>query len=140
MLKEHLDYYNISIYKLAKEADVPYSTVNDLVNRKVDIDYINYKTVKRLAQYFGYSSDQFYLMCNDDNYVFHDDFYGKVYFKRSKPYMEIYDHENKVLYDIRLEDFKEHNDKFLLDYGRYALELKSKELKEKEIVERMNRK
>ena len=138
MLKEHLKYKNISIYKLAKEADVPYSTVNDLVNGKVDIDFVNYKTVRQLAKFFGLSSEQFYLMCKDKDYVFDDELYGKVYYKKNKPYMIIYNYSEEVEFDIELQDFKENNSLFLMDYARYELELKSKELEKKRVLEELD--
>ena len=35
MLKEYLDYNKTGIYHLSKSAQIPYSTLNDLVNKKM---------------------------------------------------------------------------------------------------------
>ena len=40
MLKEYLQKNNISVYKLSKKSDVPYSTLNDLVNLKLPVENI----------------------------------------------------------------------------------------------------
>ena len=38
MLKDHLKEKQISIYSMSKACGIPYSTLNDLANGKVDID------------------------------------------------------------------------------------------------------
>lgn len=38
MLKEILKQKGDSIYKVSKEADIPYSTINDLINEKTEIE------------------------------------------------------------------------------------------------------
>ena len=59
MLKELLIEKNLSVYKLAKETNLPYTTVNELVLGKKNINECNVKTIKTLATYFNYSTDKF---------------------------------------------------------------------------------
>ena len=58
MLKEYLDKNKISIYQLSKSAQIPYSTLNDLVNKKMDGKNCSTGTIKKLAAALGMSMDQ----------------------------------------------------------------------------------
>lgn len=42
---------DLSAYRIAKEADVPYMTVNDLVNGKSSIDNAKFSTIEKLYNY-----------------------------------------------------------------------------------------
>lgn len=137
MLKKHLDYNNISTYKLSKGSGVPYSSVNDLVNGKVNIDMLKYKTVSSLARFLGYSSDQFYLLCKDKNYVFYKNLYGILSFSDNKPKLDIYNLKDEKIDEEYLPDLKENIDLFLSSLGRYTLEKKYKENLEKELVKKL---
>ena len=59
MLKEYLKQHNISIYSLAKDCDVAYSTLNDLANGKVDVMNCRLGMVKKLSDALGLSIDEF---------------------------------------------------------------------------------
>lgn len=63
MIKDHLKSKNISIYALAKSSGVPYSTLNDLVNGKVQIDSVKVGVVRRVAKALGLTIDELYDMC-----------------------------------------------------------------------------
>lgn len=140
MLKEHLKYSNISIYKLSKESGVPYSSVNDLVNNKVDINMLKYQTVKSLAHCLGYSSDQFYLLCTNNNYVFYENLYGHISFVENKPKIDIYNLKGDKIDDKFMPDLKEYNDVYLYSLGRYFLKKEIKLLEKKRIMELLKKK
>lgn len=66
MLKDHLKKKKISIYHLAKETGIPYSTVNDLVNHKISIDSFRMGPAKKLAEFLDMPLDDFYDLCESD--------------------------------------------------------------------------
>lgn len=57
----------ISIYKLAKDSRVPYSTLNDMVNHKIVVDNYKFGAARKLADALNLSLDEFYKICRDDN-------------------------------------------------------------------------
>ena len=65
MLKELLRQKNMSIYKLAGISGIPYSTLNDIVNYKVDIANIRAGIVFKLAQILNVSMDELYELCTN---------------------------------------------------------------------------
>lgn len=65
MLKEFLHQKNISIYKLAHISEIPYSTLNDIVNHKVDIANIRAGIVFKLADILNISMDELYELCTN---------------------------------------------------------------------------
>ena len=42
---------DLSAYRISKEADVPYMTVNDLINGKSSIDNAKFSTIEKLYKY-----------------------------------------------------------------------------------------
>ena len=50
---------NISVYKLAAECSLPYTTVNELVLGKKNPEQCNYRTLSALARFFGLSIEDF---------------------------------------------------------------------------------
>jgi len=51
-LKEKLNINGKSLYMISRETGIPYTTINELVNGKNDINRCPYETVARLAAYF----------------------------------------------------------------------------------------
>ena len=49
MLEDYLEKKNISIYKLAQMSNLPYTTVNELVNGKKKLEDCKYKTLEAIA-------------------------------------------------------------------------------------------
>ena len=66
MLKDYLREKNISIYSLSKRSGIAYSTVNDLVNGKVDIANCKVSLLKRLSEQLGMSMDSMYSICSGE--------------------------------------------------------------------------
>lgn len=62
MLKDYLVRNNMSVYALSKGSGVPYTTLNELVNNKKDIDECSFKTVSRLAAYLGVTIEKLYYI------------------------------------------------------------------------------
>ena len=66
MLKEYLVRNNMSVYALSKGSGVPYTTLNELVNNKKDIDECSFKTVRKLAAYLGITAENLYYIASQD--------------------------------------------------------------------------
>lgn len=64
MLKELLHHKGLSLYKLSEVSGIPYSTLNDIVNYKVDIANIRAGILFKLADILGLSMDELYELCN----------------------------------------------------------------------------
>lgn len=64
MLKSFLQERNITVYKLAKESLIPYSTLNDLVNYKLPVENMRCGQLRVLADTLGVDMDSLYSMCS----------------------------------------------------------------------------
>ena len=58
--------HNISIYSISKSSGIAYSTLNDIVNCKVEIDNVKAGILYALAKTLGISMDALYELCRDD--------------------------------------------------------------------------
>ena len=65
MLKEYLEMRNISIYSVSKRSKIPYSTLNDIINCKVEIANVKAGILHALAKSLGISMDALYELCKD---------------------------------------------------------------------------
>ena len=66
MLKGYLNEKNISVYSISNSMGIPYSTVNDLLNGKVDITNCKVSLLKRLSEQLGMSMDAMYSICSGE--------------------------------------------------------------------------
>lgn len=64
MLKSFLQERNITVYKLAKDSRIPYSTLNDLVNHKLPVENMRCGQLRVLANALGLDMDTLYNMCS----------------------------------------------------------------------------
>ena len=96
MLKEFLHQKNISIYKLAATTGIPYSTLNDIVNHKVDIANIRAGIVFKLADILDLSMDELYELCTNQITIFLEGYAtkGTVNIKNKK-YVLKFQYHNK---------------------------------------------
>lgn len=72
MLKSLLEEKGISIYKLSKESQIPYSTLNDLVNHRLPIENMRCGQVHALCDVLHMDMDSLYKMCSFVPRVFSD--------------------------------------------------------------------
>ena len=96
MLKTYLTTHNISIYSVSKSSGISYSTLNDIVNCKVEIENVKAGILHVLAMTLGISMDDLYELCRDDIIV-HSERYrvdGFVSKKNKKYYLNFeYNHQ-----------------------------------------------
>lgn len=64
MLKEYLSSKGITTYSLAKSSNVAYSSLNDLVNGKVEIDHCRVSMLRSLCSTLNMSMDELYNICS----------------------------------------------------------------------------
>ncbi len=64
MIKEYLQQAGKSVYLLSKESGVPYSTLNDLVNGKVEIENCKISLLMQLAGALGLTMDETFALCS----------------------------------------------------------------------------
>ncbi len=65
MIKNYLDQNKISLYKLSKATAIPYSTLSDLANGKVDVQKCQVGVIKKIADYIGLSLDDTYRLATE---------------------------------------------------------------------------
>lgn len=63
MLKDYLKQKKLSLYQVAKISGVPYSTLNDIVNHKVEIANVKAGILFRIAEAIEISMDELYELC-----------------------------------------------------------------------------
>ena len=66
MLKTYLAMQNLSVYSISKCSGIPYSTLNDIVNCKVEIENVRAGILYALAKVLGISMDRLYELCRND--------------------------------------------------------------------------
>lgn len=97
MLKELLYRKELSVYKLSKISGIPYSTLNDIVNYKVDIANIRAGIVFKLAGILGLTMDELYGLCSKQITVYSEGYAvnGSVNIK-NKQYILEFQYHNKA--------------------------------------------
>lgn len=83
MLKEYLKNKKISIYKLSELTDVPYTTLNELVNGKKKISDCKIKTIENIAKALNLTIEALLHILNNQNIVLSnswDENKDKVYY------------------------------------------------------------
>ena len=122
MLKEYLNDNEISVYHLAKESGIAYSTLNDLVNGKVDIDKCRVSLMKKLAVSLQMSMDELYDLCKNSRRPILNSYDAEANLTvRAKYYHAsiFYNGENT---DIRLCKVTEDNSFYIDDIARWRVD------------------
>ncbi len=84
MIKQILKKQKISIRQLSINADIPYSTLNDIVNGKVDIDNVRLGYIRKIADSLNMSIDE---LVNNVTSGFAEEYY-KVVIHNKAYYLE----------------------------------------------------
>ena len=59
MLKEYCQKHKITAKALAEQCGIPYSTVNDLLNKKTELGRVSFGAICRISDYLGLNLDEF---------------------------------------------------------------------------------
>lgn len=68
-LKYYLKEKNIKISDIARNCNIPYTTVNEIINGKIDIDRVQIGTGLKIAKACDLSFEEFYKACKASNTV-----------------------------------------------------------------------
>ncbi len=122
MLKQFLQQKNLSIYKLAGISGIPYSTLNDIVNNKVDIANIRAGIVFKLANILNISMDELYELCTNQITVYLEEYStkGTVNIKNKKYVLE-FQYKNREFAD-ELCPVKKEATMFIESIARWQME------------------
>lgn len=121
MLKNYLKENGISVYRLAKESRVPYSTLNDLVNHKITIDSFKLGPAKLTADALRITLDEFYELCREDSEtVCVGNVVGTIGIKGRRYYVN-YELDGEKHHDD-LCMVRQENDCFVKDYAKWKVE------------------
>ena len=122
MLKQYLKQKNISIYKLAALSEIPYSTLNDIVNHKVDIANIRAGIVFKLANILNISMDELYELCSNQIAIHLEEYSTKGLVNiKNKKYVLEFQYQNKEFTD-ELCPVKKEATMFIESIARWKME------------------
>lgn len=122
MLKIYLAEKKISTYSLAKRSRVPYSTLNDIVNGKVDITNVKSGILRALSAALYISMDELYDLCSEriEIYDAQNDIYGYVS-KKNKIYYLKFQYD-AIEYEQELCAIKRESSLFIRDIALWKME------------------
>ena len=66
-LKRYLKQNNIKISDIARRCGLPYTTVNEIINGKIDVDRVQIGTGLQIAKACNLSFEDFYKACKDSD-------------------------------------------------------------------------
>ena len=122
MLKQFLQQKDLTIYKLSGLSEIPYSTLNDIVNHKVDIANIRAGIIFKLANVLNISMDELYELCTNQITIYLEDYAtkGTVNIKNKKYVLE-FQYQNKEFTD-ELCPVKKEATMFIESIARWQME------------------
>lgn len=122
MLKDFLKKKGISIYALANDCKLPYSTVNDLCNHKVDVENCKAGILKKISDCLGITMDELYnlLIRCDTIYLDEYDLEAKITVK-GKHYHSEFTYDNTHI-DLDICRVCESTAKFIRDFALWDTE------------------
>ena len=132
MLKDFLAEKGISIYHAAKESGISYSTLNDIVNHKVDIANVKSGILHALASVLQISMDQLYDICSETIDVYDEEYgIGGYVSKKNKKYYLKFSYRN-ISYEYELCAIKQEATMFIKSIALWALEKHLSDIKMEE--------
>lgn len=96
MLKDYLRKKGITTYALSQSSEVAYSTLNDLVNGKVDIDNCKISLLRALCNSLDISMEDFCDICKGEKINIRNSYDTEVSLKvRNKAYYAEFEYRDK---------------------------------------------
>lgn len=121
MLKDYLKKREISIYSLAKETGVPYSTLNDLCNNKVDIENCKAGVLKALSENLKITMDELYGICSYERKITVDEYDIEAEIKvKGQRFHTVFNYNGKPV-DIEICKVNELNDKYVDEFATWSV-------------------
>ena len=78
LINDVMDQKKISIYKMAKDTDIPYSTLRDVLSGKTDIKNVSFEIGMKIAEYLQLNPQE--LLEEKNNEFIYTDCFKKKYF------------------------------------------------------------
>ena len=102
MLKDYLAERHVSMYSLAVRSGVPYSTVNDLANGRIEVENCRAGVLKKIADALSITMDELYEQCYSEMAFFLEKqkLSVRVRAKNKTYYAEFYDGDEPVAMEI----------------------------------------
>lgn len=90
MLKELLNQKGITIYQLSKQTEIPYSTLNDIINSKVPIENCRAGILHKLSSILNISMDELYNIVSCTLSVYNEKYniHGTITVKSKKYFLD----------------------------------------------------
>lgn len=110
------------MYKLSRESQVPYSTLNDLVNHKLPVSNLKCGQLRALSDALELTMDELYRLLNHDCTV-HSDQYnisGKVTVKHKTYYLTF--EKNGIRYEDKILPVKQEATLVIEELAKWKLE------------------
>ena len=132
MLKEILQERSITTYKLAKDIGEPYSTINDIVNGKVNISDCKSRILKEISEYLGQTMEETYQQCSTEIKIYSGEYgiSGTVAVKLKRYHLHFKYGEKE--YNVEISKVTEGSTMFVKEAALYEMEriIKSEKLEE----------
>ncbi len=131
-LREYLKKNHISIASIARQCGIPYSTANDIINARIEIDRVQTGTTIKMAKTIGLTFEEFYTMCQAQTKT-PDIRRGHIYLRNKRYYVNFtINGKERTEYLCKAN---ETNRMYLQDLARWALKEARLEQRKKEIRE-----
>ena len=132
-LKEYLKEKKMRIADISRVSGVPYTTVSEIVNGKLDIDRVQIGTGIKVSEACQMSFDEFYKMCKKDNSL--PDISGGRLLKKNKSFYLQYDVDG-IDGEMYLCKINDDNKRYIRDMAEWTIDDIKEEARElKEIAE-----
>lgn len=135
MLKTFLRQNKISMYKLSQKSNVPYSTLNDLVNHKLPAANLKCGQLYALSDALGITMDELYQLCSYSCVVRSDKYNvpGTVTVKHKSYYLTF--EKNGILYEDTILPVKQEATLVIQELAKWKLEERLSEIAMEEAYE-----
>jgi len=131
-IKEYIKRNNISIAQISAECNIPYSTVSELINGKVEIDQCRVGNAMKITKACHLPFDDFYSMCKEVTKNVAID-RGRI-FIRNKRYYVSFEIEGEKR-TVELCKVNKRNTQFVQDMAKWKIEAAEREKRIMEVEE-----
>lgn len=132
-LKSYLKQNNLKVSVISRTSGVPYTTVSEIINGKIDIDRVQIGTGMKIAEVCNLSFDEFYNMCKRSS-VLPEIKEGHIRRKNKSYYLQ-YDFPD-ANGEVYLCKVNEDNTRYIKDMAEWELnDIKAEIKRRKDIAE-----
>ena len=132
MLKDYLKYKKITMYRLAKDNNIPYSNINSIANDIIKADSISSGLLYSIAKALNVSMDELYLACCDTDMVYSDKYDSIGFISKTDSKYHVIFFINKVPVERELCSINPNATYFIHSIAKWKIEdcLRDRKMKE----------